>query len=240
MTTAALTGAAAAQSTSSTSTDSKSAIGRSKLSENFDTFLNMLTVQLKHQDPLSPMDSTQFTNQLVQFANVEQQINANSNLEKLIGQNTLNAKAMAISYIGRTVEADTDQLPLQNGEASFSYTLPKQAANCQLVIKDASGAIVRSLSGQTTAGRHEATWDGKNTAGEQLEDGRYTLEVVATAPNGESMDFATTVYGRVTDVASDATDTLVNLSGAVVSLNKVLTVRETAAVQSGSSTGSSN
>lgn len=217
---------------------SKSALGKSKLAESFDTFLVMLTTQLKHQDPLSPMDSTQFTNQLVQFANVEQQINANSNLEALIGLNQINQQVSAIGYIGRHIEAASGLVPLQDGKAAFSYTLGEEARAASVVVKDMNGKIVANLPGKTESGRHEMTWDGKDDNGKQLEDGSYVLEVVATNAENKAVDSVITVYGRVTDVSSDGKETLVNMNGVVVPLEWVLTVRENAAVQSGSSNNS--
>lgn len=210
----------------------KSSASRSKLAQNFDTFLVMLTTQLKHQDPLSPMDSTQFTNQLVQFANVEQQINANSNLESLIALQKVNQGSMAISYLGHTIEAATKQLPLQDGKANFSYTLPEDARSIAVVIKDAKGAVIANLSKPDgSKGRHEMSWDGRDANGTQMKDGgTYYVEVIATSGEDKPIEASTTVYGKVTDVASDANDTLVNMSGVVTTLSNVLTIRDNASL----------
>ena len=320
MTTIDTTAAAAADA------GSKSAIGRSSLAKNFDTFLTMLTVQLKHQDPLSPMDSTQFTNQLVQFAGVEQQINANSNLEKLISATALNTRSQSINYIGQYIEADTNQVPLQagpdmvtdkvelkggtatinyeldgtaastvlqikdadgnvvrtisgetgmgkhqfqwdgrdkNGDtledgtftvvataknaqggavnvatsapavsqgAAFSYTLKSDAASCQVLIKDSSGSIVRTLTAPSGAGRHEMKWDGKDKNGKYMPDGAYTVEVAALDGEKKNLDAAITVYGKVTDVSSDSSGTLLAMGKVVTTVEKVLTVRDSASV----------
>lgn len=217
----------------------KSAASAKSLAQNFDTFLTMLTTQLKHQDPLSPMDSTEFTNQLVQFAGVEQQINANSNLEKLISATNLNTKSQAISYIGHTVEADTSNVPLQNGKANFSVTLADDVATASVVVKDSAGKIVANLPLKKTLDRQEMTWDGKNSDGKQLEDGFYSVSVSALDANGETVDGAVTVYGKVTDVASDNTSTLIGMGKVVVDISKILTVRDTASVQSSSSSTTS-
>jgi len=319
--------AAVNTATKNDTTGTKSAASSKSLAQNFDTFLTMLTTQLKHQDPLSPMDSTQFTNQLVQFAGVEQQINANSNLEKLIAANGMNTRAQAVNYIGRVVEADSNQVPLQgsvdtesrtiqlaNGKATFKYSLPETAASTQLrikdstgtvvrtlvgnlnkathqitwdgtdstgkalapgaytvepvvtnakgdtltvptyttkrtgtsafsytlgkdaktsqvVIKDSTGAIVRTLNGELTKGRHEVKWDGKDKNGDDLPDGSYTASISALDSAGESIESAITVYGKVTDVAADSTSTLIGIGDVVVSIDKILTVRDTTVVQ---------
>lgn len=226
--TAALGGTTAAET-------GKAATSGKSLAQNFDTFLTMLTTQLKHQDPLSPMDSTQFTNQLVQFAGVEQQINANSNLEKLISATNLNTKSQAISYIGHTIEADTPALPLQDGKASFSATLGGEATTASVVIKDASGKVIANLPMKKTTDRQEMTWDGKDSNGNKVEDGLYTAAVSALDADGQTVEGAVTIYGKVTDVASDSTGTLIGMGKVVVSIDKILTVRDTASVQSSTS-----
>lgn len=224
-----------------TATDtSKSATSAKSLAQNFDTFLTMLTTQLKHQDPLSPMDSTEFTNQLVQFAGVEQQINANSNLEKLISATNLNTKSQAIGYIGQTVEADTSNVPLQNKKANFSVNLAEEATSASAVIKDSSGKIVANVPIKGTTGRQEVTWDGKDKDGNQLEDGFYSISVSALNSDGETVNSAVTVYGKVTDVASDSTGTLIGMGKVVVAIDKILTVRDTASVQTSTSSSSSS
>lgn len=217
----------------------KSETSRNTLAKNFDTFLIMLTTQLKNQDPLSPMDSTEFTNQLVQFANVEQQINVNSNLETMIKLQQVNQNSMALGYIGHTIEANSSLLPLQDGKGRFSYTLPEDAENLTIVIKNDKGDVIANLTDlKSTAGRHEMTWDGKDLDGKQMADGGlYIIEIAATNTKGEQITASSTVYGRVTDISADGTDTLLNMSGVVVSIEKVLTVRDTASLDKGNGPG---
>ncbi|RAU21633.1 flagellar hook capping protein [Paramagnetospirillum kuznetsovii] len=207
MTTAVDNSAANAASAANSASTSKSTTAKATLGTNFNTFLNMLTTQLKHQDPLSPMDSTQFTNQLVQFSSVEQQINANSNLEKLIKLQTASQTAQAISYVGQTVEVAGSTLPLQNSSgASFSYTLPSNASSCEVQIKDSTGNIVYKSNAETSAGRHELTWDGTDTNGTTQKGGLYTINVVAKGSDGAALAVSTTVTGSVTKLSNDATN----------------------------------
>ncbi len=210
---------------------SQATTSKASLAKNFDTFLNMLTTQLKNQDPLSPMDSTQFTNQLVQFANVEQGINMNANMEKLIGVNKTNLTAQAISYIGHVVEVPGGDLPLQDGKGDFSYYLGGEARTAMVVIKSADGTIINSIPGATSAGRHEMSWDGKDANGKQLEDGHYIIEVVANDAEGNTVKNGVNCYGRVTDVASDPSGTLVAMGKVVTTVDDILTVREKPAVK---------
>ena len=193
-------------SSSATAASTGAAAGKATLGTNFNTFLNMLTTQLKHQDPLSPMDSTQFTNQLVQFSSVEQQINANSNLEKLITLQTAQQTAQAISYVGQTVEVSGSKLPLQNGSASFSYNLPSAASTCEVQIKDSNGNLVYKTSADTSVGSHSLTWDGTDTSGKAQTDGLYTISVLANGKDGSTLAATTSVFGQVTKLVNDATN----------------------------------
>jgi flagellar basal-body rod modification protein FlgD len=221
---------------SSAATATGSAASKASLGTNFNTFLTMLTTQLKHQDPLSPMDSTQFTNQLVQFSSVEQQINANSNLEKLIKLQQTSQTSQGISYLGQTVEMSGSNLPLQGGEAKLTYTLPKEARDVKVLIKDSSGTLVRSLTGDTATGSHTVSWDGKDSSDKQLDDGRYSVQVVATAADGSSLTTTSTTFGRVTKVTNDSTTgaQLVMEAGTkgndiAISLDKVVSVNDSTA-----------
>jgi flagellar basal-body rod modification protein FlgD len=221
--------------TAATAAATGSTAGKATLGSNFNTFLTMLTTQLKHQDPLSPMDSTQFTNQLVQFSSVEQQINANSNLEKLIKLQQTAQTSQGISYLGQTVEVAGSDLPLQDGGASLSYTLPKEARDVKVVIKDSSGKQVNSITGDTATGRHDISWDGKDASGTQLDDGRYSFQVLATATDGTALTTTSTSFGRITKVTNDATNggTLVMEAGTkgndiTLTMDKVVSIKDNA------------
>ncbi|MDO8607155.1 MAG: flagellar hook capping FlgD N-terminal domain-containing protein [Phaeospirillum sp.] len=201
---AATTTQAATASASASATKSETA--KTSLGKDFNTFLNMLTTQLKHQDPLSPMDSTQFTSQLVQYSGVEQQINVNSNLEKMIKLQEAGQTSQAISYLGQTVEMDGTTIPLQSSSANFSYSLPKAAKEVEVQIKDSTGSVVYKTSADTASGRHDLSWDGKDSSGKVLDDGIYTLNVVAKAADNSAIAATTTTIGQVTKVTNDATN----------------------------------
>jgi flagellar basal-body rod modification protein FlgD len=162
---------------STANTNSQNAL--SQLSGNFSTFLTLLTTQLKNQDPTSPMDSNQFTQQLVMYSQVEQQINTNDNLKTLISQGTTNASAMAATYLGKKVSVTNGNGSLEGGTASWTYNLDAASATTQLAITDARGNTVFTSAGETTAGDHAFTWDGKDLNGNQLADGTYKLTVTA-------------------------------------------------------------
>lgn len=196
----------AAASSSGSTPSTKSDAGRTSLTSNFNTFLTMLTTQLKHQDPLSPMDSTQFTSQLVQYAGVEQQINTNTNLEKLLTFQQNTQTAQSVSYLGESVETAGDQLPVQSHSGTFSYTLPVAANSCDIQIKDSAGTVVYKTTGDMTAGRHDLAWNGVDSSGKTLDDGIYTVSVIAKDKDGKSITPTMTTFGQVTKVTNDATN----------------------------------
>lgn len=198
----------------------------SKLSNDMDTFLHLLTTQLKYQDPLSPMDSTEFTNQLVQYSGVEQQIQTNEYLENLISAQNTNLGAAAINYIGKTVQISSKSLPLQEGSAKFGYYLPEEAKKCAVVIKDSAGKTVFTTNGEKTVGNNEYVWDGKDNNGNQLEDGAYYVDVTAIdLDSDKSLDVFTSVFGKVTGVANDENGVYLGIGDVVADLSDVLTIR---------------
>ena len=198
-----------------------------KSKSDFDQFLFLLTQQLKNQDPLEPMNTSEFTNQLVQYSNVEQSIKVNDNLKALIGLQQSNTTVGLLGYIGKDVEAAGDKLPLLNGSVKFKYALPERADVLTIKIKDKEGRVVRDITGENAAGAHDMVWDGKNNDGVQLEDGAYTLEVKAVkSDNGVPKDLTvyTAMVGRVTAVNTDAANPSVLIGKISFPIANILTV----------------
>ncbi|MBL6853390.1 MAG: hypothetical protein ISS15_10510 [Alphaproteobacteria bacterium] len=171
-----------------------------QLSGNFQTFLTLLTTQLRNQDPLSPMDSNQFTQQLVQYSQVEQQINTNDNLKTLINQGAAQTGAYGVSYLGKAVTIANGNAPLANGQAIWAYNLDAKAAQTQLTVTDAKGNVVYSTTGETASGSHVLKWNGVNNGGTQLADGTYKLTVTAKAADGSTVNSKVTTTGVVSEV----------------------------------------
>ena len=170
------------------------------LSGNFDTFLTLLTTQLQNQDPMNPMNSDQFTQELVQFSGVEQQINTNDNLKTLISLQQGNATNNAINYLGKNITITDGSGQLTDGEAQWSYALGGAAANTTVTVTDANGKVVYTGKGETKSGQHDFDWNGKDNGGNQLGDGTYKLSVAATAPDGSAIESAVASKGVVSEV----------------------------------------
>jgi len=162
------------------------------LAGNFSDFLTLLTTQLQNQDPTNPMDTNAFTTQLVQFAAVEQQINANANLEALISLNQGQQVLQASSLIGASVVADSDQIALQDGRGEIRFT-SDSAAPTLISVLDPAGRVI--LSGTVTAamGQNAWVWDGRTASGTQMPDGAYTVTVIQANADGttSALDFGT-------------------------------------------------
>lgn len=206
---------------------SQSASDGAQLENDLDRFLTLLVTQLQHQDPLDPLDANEFTNQLVQFANVEQQIYQNANLEEIVHLQRDNQIAGMVNYIGSTVEISGDALPLENGEATASYTLDEAAETAAITIMNELGDVVFAASGATTPGRHLIEWDGLDNQGNPVSDGIYRIHVGAKNSDGSSIDAPTTTFGRVTGASADGDDRSLHMGEIRVPMDNVLSVSET-------------
>ena len=168
-----------------------------KLSGNFETFLTLLTTQLKNQDPTAPMDSNQFTQQLVQFSQVEQQIATNTNLASLLAQGQAQTAAYATSYLGKAVSVTNGLASLEEGVANWSYTLDAAAAEANLTVTDGNGKVVFTGPAEKAQGTHGFAWDGKDNNGNDMPDGAYHLTVRAAAADGAAVNTSVASAGLV-------------------------------------------
>ncbi|HEU5046395.1 MAG TPA: flagellar hook capping FlgD N-terminal domain-containing protein [Rickettsiales bacterium] len=191
---------AAQQAASSSSSNSSS--GLTSLAGNFDTFLTLLTTQLKNQDPTSPVDSNQFTQQLVEFAGVQQQVESNTLLKQLVASSQSGQVSNAASFVGTTIKATGNQGALVSGSAKFGYTLPAGVSVASVTIKDSSGNTVFDGTGSTNTGDNVVTWDGKNSyTGAQEPDGVYTISVSAKDAGGNAVTVTPFITGKVTSAS---------------------------------------
>ncbi len=195
-----------------------------KLADNFDTFLKLLTTQLQHQDPLDPMDATQFTQQLVQFSQVEQSIEANKNLEQLLALASTNSAADAVAYLGKIISAVGKTNMLSNGKAEYEYRLPEKAASTTIAISDGAGKLVYATKGNLDAGSHNFTWDGKDNQGKAMIDGPYTIAVSSLNSVGETIAVENYVSGVVTGIQNDENNVYLMLQDVAVPTTSVRNV----------------
>ncbi|HZZ67071.1 MAG TPA: flagellar hook capping FlgD N-terminal domain-containing protein [Phenylobacterium sp.] len=219
---------AAQTTTPATGTTSDATLqGLGSLADNFNTFLTLLTTQLQNQDPTAPLDSNQFTQQLVQMTGVEQQLNTNSLLQQVVN-NTSGGVSSAVSMIGSNVKATSTTANLTNGQAQWVYNLPSAAADLKVEVLDSNGNIVAAQAPtDLSAGDKTFTWNGKNLAGTQLPNGgTYTLQVTALDASGNTITTPSFVEGTVTGVTQSNGAALITVNGSSVPLSSVVSVTQ--------------
>lgn len=207
----AATTAAAATTTAAVSTATKD---RATIGQTYDQFLKLLTTQLKNQDPLSPMDSTQFTNQLVSFSQVEQQIRSNENLQKLINLSSNNQTTTALSYIGLNVDMNGSNFQYGGtGNVKMSYEMPADATIANYSVLDADNNVVSSGKAELAKGTHLLTWNGLDSAGNPAPAGNYHLSIGAQDIDKKAILVNTVVPGQVTGIETETDGTIKLLIG---------------------------
>ncbi len=204
---------------------------RTSLATNFDTFLTLLTAQLKNQDPLSPMDSTDFTAQLTQMTGVQQQLLTNDLLTSLLAAQNGGGLANGSNYIGKEVTAVWSADKLTDGKASWSYELGADATKATLSVLDSTGKVVwTGPATELKTGTHDFTWDGKTTAGGQMSDGGvYTLKIAATNAKGDAISSQVLMTGTVSGVELYDNVPYLNVGNTIIPLSTVISLQQKAA-----------
>lgn len=194
----------------------------SQLANNFETFLTLLTAQLQNQDPLSPLDTKDFTQQLVQYSGVEQQLRTNDLLQTLTTMTQASAGATAVAYLGKTATANTALARLEpSGSASWDYQLPRAARSTNIRVVDSANRTVFSTTGELAAGSHAFSWDGRTQAGTRAAPGTYRLVVEPVGADGRPVAASISQTGEITGVDMSGSVPLVRLKGADIPLSAI-------------------
>ena len=203
---------------------SASALDKKTIASNFDTFLQLLTTQLKNQNPLSPMDTNQFTQQLVEFSGVEQQLKTNDFLSSLVSANANTTNSNAVGYIGKTITASGVRSELVNSKAQWSFSIA-DAADVTVNIKDASGNTVYTKQAKMQPGSGAFTWDGTDSQGNTKPPGTYSISMQAVDAEGKSINVSTETTGAVTGVDFTGTEPVLLVGTTRLNLSGVTSVR---------------
>jgi flagellar basal-body rod modification protein FlgD len=197
-----------------------------QIAGNFNEFLGLLTTQLQNQDPLSPMDTNQFTQQLVEFASVEQQINMNTNLQTLVTLQQTAQDSQALGFVGQTVTVNGSTAALATGgQAQWTYN-PTTPATATFTVTNSSGQTVFTQAGTVQPGSQQFTWNGQNNNGQQQPAGNYTLNITATSANGQSVAVPTTVTGVVQSVDLSKNPPELNIGGQNYTVSQIVNVTQ--------------
>jgi flagellar basal-body rod modification protein FlgD len=197
-----------------------SAVDTTEIASNFTTFLQLLTTQLKNQDPLSPMDTNQFTQQLVEFAGVEQQMKTNTTLSTLVSLQQSAQTTQALSLVGATVVVNGNTAQLANGQAMWSLN-STQPATATITVTAPSGVTAYTATGAVNAGTQTFTWNGIGNDGTQWPAGNYTLTASAVSASGQSTPISAQVEGTVSSVDLTQTPPVLTMGGQTYTIDQI-------------------
>jgi flagellar basal-body rod modification protein FlgD len=214
-----------AASSASTSSSSASAAqtALTSLTGNFNQFLSLLTTQLQNQDPSSPLDTNQFTTQLVQFAGVAQQVATNQSLTQLIQLTQSGEILNSSSIVGKQVVVNSTQMPLQNGAGELQFT-STSAGPVAIAVYNSSSQQVANATVQATAGTNTWNWNGEDGSGNQMPDGPYTVAVEGLDASGNAIALPFSVIGTATGVQSSNGAVTLQLGSESVNFSNVQSV----------------
>jgi flagellar basal-body rod modification protein FlgD len=194
------------------------------LAGNFQTFLTLLTTQLQNQDPLTPLDTNQFTQQLVQFASVEQQLKTNDQLTTLVSLQQTAQSTQALTFVGKTAAVDGSTAALSHGEAAWKLSTPTNA-NVGISIANSTGQTVFTGTVPVSAGNSQPfTWNGIGSDGTQQPDGKYKLTATAADSTGNSVGVSTQIEGVVNSVDLTQSPPLLSIDGQTFTVNQVRSI----------------
>jgi flagellar basal-body rod modification protein FlgD len=225
-TTSAITATPTTSATNASSSSDSQTNLNNQIAGNFTTFLQLLTTQLQNQNPLDPLDTNQFTQQLVQFAGVEQQINMNTQLKTMVTLQQTAQATQALNFVGATVEVSGSNAQMSNHQAQWTYN-PTSPATATFSISNASGQTVFTQTGVVQPGAQQFTWNGVDNNGQQWPDGNYTLTITATGANGQSVGVPTQIIGVVSSVDLTQNPPVLSIAGQTFTVNQIQQVLAT-------------
>lgn len=215
----AITATPVTTTTGSTATTA-TGVDNQMIASNFTTFLQLLTTQLKNQNPLDPLDTNQFTQQLVQFAQVEQQMKSNDQLAALVSMDKAAQQTTALAYVGANVVVDGATTNVTDGKGTWSFNVTKPAT-ATVTIKDSTGQTAYSGTFAVNPGNQSFSWDGRGNDGKQWPDGNYTLSATAVDANKQSVGISTEVTATVDSVDLTQDPPLLSINGQNFTMSKI-------------------
>jgi flagellar basal-body rod modification protein FlgD len=208
-------------SSSSSTADATNLLASQQIAGNFQSFLQLLTTQLQNQNPLDPLDTNQFTQQLVEFAGVQQQLNTNSSLSTLVSLQQTAQSTQALTFVGKTATVSGSTTTMTNSQANWNLDIP---SNCTMTvtISNGSGQTVFTGNYSATAGNGQPfSWNGKGNDGTQWPDGQYKLTATAQDSSGNNVAVSTDVQGVVSSVDLTQTPPMLTINGQTYTINQI-------------------
>jgi flagellar basal-body rod modification protein FlgD len=213
-------------SSSSSSASSANSLASQQIAGNFQSFLQLLTTQLQNQNPLDPLDTNQFTQQLVEFAGVQEQLNTNDSLSTLVTLQQTAAATQALDYVGKTAIVNGNTAVMSNSQATWELNVPVNA-NVNITITNSSGQTVYSGVAPANAGQQPFTWNGQGTDGTQWPDGQYSLTASYANGSGSTVGIPTQIAGIISGVNLSQSPPLLIINGQSYTVSQVQTISNT-------------
>lgn len=202
------------------------------IAEDFNRFLNLLTVQLQNQDPLEPMDSNQFTQQIVQMTQVEQTVSMNQRLGSLIDAQETQRIQSAIEFVGKEIDALGAEFPLGANGVDLFYDLPVKADSVRVDIIDSTIAnptqslIISLTAAPNETGTNRLFWDGNDKDGNPVDpEGKYKIRVSALDINGNEIEAQAGFTGVAEELRNTEGELTLMIAGKAVPLETIVAAR---------------
>ena len=214
----------ASSSSSSSAAAASSALASQQIAGNFQSFLTLLTTQLQNQNPLSPLDTNQFTQQLVEFAGVQQQLNTNDSLATLVSLQQTAQSTQALGFVGKTAVVNGSTAEMTNSSATWQLSVPT-ASTVNVTITASNGQTVFTGSYQAAAGNNQPfTWNGQGSDGTTEPAGNYTLTATAKDSSNNTVAITTQVEGVVSSVDLTKSPPLLTIGGQTFTVNQIQSI----------------
>lgn len=212
-----------------------------KLASDFTQFLTLLTTQLQNQDPLSPMDSTEFTNQLVQFSQVEQQINSNQKLDSLLALQLSSISSVALGYVGMDISYISSEMNYDGSKPiDITYALGSEAITSKVNVYNEDGELIYSADAPRDTGMNKFTWNGTKTNGDPVEAGTYTIKIDATDKDGKAIENSTVVSGHVGGIETQNGVVYVLVGDRAVPMSSIVNAKQPATTTANTNNNNTN
>lgn len=212
-------------SSSNSSSAAANALASQQIAGNFQSFLTLLTTQLQNQNPLDPLDTNQFTQQLVEFAGVQEQLNTNDSLSTLVTLQQTAQSTQALTFVGKTAVVKGNTAALTNSSATWNLNVPNNS-NVNLTITNSTGQTVYTTTVPMSAGNQAFTWNGQGSDGTQWPDGQYTLSATASDSSGSPVAVTTQVEGVVSSVDLTQSPPLLTINGQSYTVNQIESIAD--------------
>jgi flagellar basal-body rod modification protein FlgD len=214
----------ASSSSSGSSASAANALASSQIAGNFQSFLTLLTTQLQNQNPLDPLDTNQFTQQLVEFAGVQQQLNTNDSLATLVSLQQTAQSTQALGFVGKTAVVNGSTAGLTNGSATWELSIPTNST-LNVTIASSTGQTVFSGSYAVTAGNNQPfVWNGQGSDGTQYSSGNYTMTATAKDSSNNTVAVTTQVQGVVNSVDLTQSPPLLSINGSTYTVSQIQSI----------------